>query len=166
MTENSGVVSPIDIVFRARHEEVEYTATFRANAVSGRNLTSEFYVDHASLVATFRSAEPEPDAEPEPVGRGAALDGIGIDRTFLIERCIGDERETYARLARLAVAWWFDEFERDAEPIVLANARLVAAVVHAATTSVGAMEPKSRTDPRRRVAWREVLVGGTPVASQ
>jgi hypothetical protein len=161
MAETQRGVGAIDIVLRARREEVEYEVTFRANEMYVRELTSEFLVDHASIVARFRSAEPEPSTQHLPIVQSVALDGIGIDRAFLIERCIGDERETYARLVCLAIAWWFDEFERDAEPIIAANARLVAAVVHAAVGREGETAAMNRTDPARRVVWRNISVGVT-----
>jgi hypothetical protein len=65
-------------------------------------------------------------------------------------------------LARLALDWWFDEFERDASPITLGNARLVKAVVDTALAEESQDASRNHTRPERRFEWREVAAPGLP----
>ena len=156
-TNDLASVRAVDITFRARQEECEYLAVFRVNPVEVRERTAVFYVDHASLIAMFRAAEPsdgESGAEP---ASAAALDGIGVDHEFLVARRDADEDAMFCALARLALDWWFDEFERDASPITLGNARLVKAVVEMALAIESQNPPKNQTQPARRFLWREVV---------
>lgn len=153
-------VRAVDITFRARQEECEYLAVFRVNPVEVRGRTVVFYVDHASLIAMFRAAEPRGDdfdAEPASI---AALDGIGVDHEFLVARRDGGDGTMFRELARLALDWWFDEFERDASPITLGNARLVKAVVYTALADESPDAPKSHTLEARRFEWREGAAAG------
>jgi hypothetical protein len=80
-----------------------------------------------------------------------ALDAIGFDHTFLVSRHGGDEAASYRDLARIAMAWWFDQFEKDASAITLAVARLAEAVV-------GGMGEENRIAPDRRLAWNYIRV--------
>ena len=59
-------------------------------------------------------------------------------------------------LARLALDWWFDEFERDASPITLGNARLLKAVVDTALAEESQDAPQNHTLAKRRFGWLEV----------
>lgn len=147
----------IDITFRARQEECEYLAVFRVNPVEVRGRTAVFYVDHASLIAMFRAAEPVDDESGVEPACAAALDGIGVDHEFLVARRDGDDGAMLRDLARLALDWWFDEFERDASPITLGNARLAKAVVETALAVESQNPPKNHTQPARRFLWREVV---------
>jgi len=63
-------------------------------------------------------------------------------------------------LARLALDWWFDEFERDVSPITLGNARLVRAVVDTALAEESPDAPSNHTLAARRFEWREVAAAG------
>lgn len=155
-----GSVRAIDVTFRARQEECEYRAVFRVNPVEVRRRTAVFYVDHASLAATFRAAEPDGDEVDAGPASAAALDGIGVDHEFLVARRDGDDNATFRELARLALDWWLDEFERDASPITLGNARLVKAVVDAALAEESPDAPKNHTLAARRFEWREVAAAG------
>lgn len=150
-------VCAVDITFRARQEECEYLAVFRVNPVEVRARTVVFYVDHASLIAMFRAAEPSDDESGAEPASAAALDGIGVDHAFLVARRDGDDGAIFRDLARLALDWWFDEFERDASPITLGNARLVKAVVETALAVESQNPPKNQTQPARRFLWREVV---------
>ena len=155
-----GSVRAVDITFRARQEECEYLAVFRVNPVEVRGRTVVFYVDHASLIAMFRAAEPRGDDFDAESSSIAALDGIGIDHEFLVARRDGDDGAMFRELARLALDWWFDEFERDASPITLGNARLVGAVVDTALAEESPQAPKNHTLATRRFEWREVAAAG------
>lgn len=135
----------IDLEFRARRDEVEYCVNFRVNPVDIGDRTAEFYVDNAGITVGLRSTEPEGTEEgdwPE-----ATLDGIGIDHSFIVVHAGMDRTEVALALANLALAWWFDQFEEDAKPIVLANARLIAAVLDPREPNLTAVH--------RRVAWIE-----------
>lgn len=145
------------MTFRARQEECEHVAVFRVNPVEVRGRTVVFYVDHASLIAMFRAAEPSDEESGPAPAPAAALDGIGVDHEFLVARRDGDDGAMFRDLARLALDWWFDEFERDASPITLGNARLVKAVVEMALAVESQNPPKNQTQPARRFLWREVV---------
>lgn len=157
-------VCAVDINFRARQEECEYLAVFRVNPIEVRARTVVFYVDHASLIAMFRAAEPSDKEGDEPSGAepasAAALDGIGVDHEFLVARRDDDDGAMFRDLARLALDWWFDEFERDASPITLGNARLLKAVVDTALAEEAQDAPQNHTRPTRRFEWREVAAPG------
>ncbi len=141
----------IDIAFRACQEECEYCATFRVNPRALGERTAEYYVDHACVTVRFRGRVPSAEDD----ARVVALDAIGFDHTFLVSRHGGDEAASYRELARIAMAWWFDEFERDASAITLAVARMVEAVV-------GGMGEGSGTAPDRRLAWNYIRVPAPP----
>ena len=100
-------VCAVDINFRARQEECEYLAVFRVNPIEVRARTVVFYVDHASLIAMFRAAEPSDKEGDEPSGAepasAAALDGIGVDHEFLVARRDDDDGAMFRDLARLAL---------------------------------------------------------------
>ncbi len=135
----------IDIAFRALQEECEYCVTFRVNLRALGERTAEYYADHASLTVRFRGRVP--NAEDD--ARMVALDAVGFDHTFLVSRHGGDEAASYRELARIAMAWWFDQFEKDASAITLAVARLAQAVA----------EEESRVAPDQRLmTWREIRV--------
>lgn len=154
MTADLSLVQAIDIIFRARQEECEYLAAFRVNPRVVRDRTVSFYVDHASMTVAFRSEEPR-TAGDEP-RNSAALDGIGIDREFLVSRRDADEHAMFCELVGLALAWWFDEFERYASPITRANAALIKTVVETALADSPEEPMKNHTAAARRFAWREV----------
>lgn len=141
-------VTAVDLEFRTRRDEVEYCVIFRVNPVEFGDRTAEFYVDNAGLVVGFRSVEPDGEGEADGDWAAAALDGIGIDHSFRVMHAGLDRAAVAGTLARLAVAWWFDQHEQEAEPIVLANARLIAAVLDPRVPNLTAVE--------RRVAWREI----------
>ena len=153
-------VRAVDITFRARQEECEYLAVFRVNPVEVRARTVVMYVDHASLIAMFRAAEPSDGEARAELASGAALDGIGVDHEFLVARRDADDGAMFRDLARLALDWWFDEFERDASPITLGNARLVKAVVDTALAEESQDARQNHTRPERRFEWREVAAAG------
>lgn len=153
-------VRAVDVTFRARQEECEYLAVFRVNPTEVRERTVVFYVDHASLIAMFRAAEPDDGEACAKPTSGTALDGIGIDHEFLVARREEDDDAMFRDLARLALDWWFDEFERDASPITLGNARLVKAVVDTALAADAQDAPQNHTRPERRFDWREVSAIG------
>lgn len=153
-------IRAVDITFRARQEECEYLAVFRVNPVEARARTVAFYVDHASLIAMFRAAEPSDDESGAEPACAAALDGIGVDHEFLVARRDGDDGAMFRDLARLALDWWFDEFERDASPITLGNVRLVKAVVETALAGESQDAPMNLTEAVRRFEWREVAAAG------
>lgn len=133
----------IDIAFRAQQEECEYCLTFRVNPRALGERTAEYYVDHACVTVRFRGRV----ASAEDGARVVALDAIGFDHTFLVSRHGGDEAASYRELARIAMAWWFDQFEKDASAITLAVARLAEAVVG------------NRAAPDQRLmTWRELGV--------
>jgi hypothetical protein len=153
-------VRAVDVTFRARQEECEYLAVFRVNPVEVRARTVVMYVDHVSLIAVFRSAEPDDGEACAKPTSGTALDGIGIDHEFLVARREEDDDAMFRDLARLALDWWFDEFERDASPITLGNARLVKVVVDTALAEESQDAPLNHTRPARRFGWREVAAIG------
>ena len=153
-------VRAVDITFRARQEECEYLAVFRVNPVEVRARTVVMYVDHASLIAMFRASEPSDGEACAELASGAALDGIGVDHEFLVARRDAADGAMFRDLARLALAWWFDEFERDASPITLGNARLVKAVVDTALAEESQDASRNHTRPERRFEWREVAAAG------
>jgi hypothetical protein len=153
-------VCAVDIAFRARQEECEYLAVFRVNPVEARARTVAFYVDHASLIAMFRATEPSGEERGDEPASVAALDGIGVDHEFLVARRDDDRGAVFRDLARLALDWWFDEFERDASPITLANARLVKAVVDTALAEESQDARQNHTRLERRFEWREVAAAG------
>jgi hypothetical protein len=146
----------IDITFRARQEECEYRAVSRVNPVEVRERTAIFSVDHASLIAMFRAAEPSDEEGGAVRASAAALDGIGVDHAFLVARRDDDLGAMFRDLARLALNWWFDGFERDASPITRANAALIDAVVDAALADSPQEPVKNHTALARRSEWREV----------
>jgi len=133
---------------------------FRVNPVEVRERTAVFYVDHASMIAMFRAVEPSDEESGGEPASAAALDGIGIDREFLVARREADEDAMFRDLARLALDWWFDEFERDASPITLGNARLVKAVVETALAVESRDTPANHTRRPRRFGWRAVAGSG------
>jgi hypothetical protein len=153
-------VRAVDVTFRARQEECEYLAVFRVNPTEVRERTVVLYVDHVSLIAVFRSAEPDDGEACANPTSGTALDGIGVDHEFLVARREGDDGAMFRDLARLALDWWFDEFERDASPITLGNARLLKGVVDTALAEESQDAPSNHTLPARRFDWREVSATG------
>lgn len=150
----------IDITFRARQEECEYVAVLRVNPVEARERTAVFFVDHASLLVMFRATEPTGDEDRAEPAAAAALDEIGVDHEFVVTRREGDDGAMFRALSRLALDWWFDEFERDASPITLGNARLVKAVVDMALAEDSQDARQNHTLQARRFDWREVTGPG------
>jgi len=144
----------VDLAFRAQQEECEYCLTFRVNPRALGERTAEYYVDHACVTVRFRGRV----ASAEDGARVVALDAIGFDHTFLVSRHGGDEAASYRELARIAMAWWFDQFEKDASAITLAVARLAEAVVGNAMRSSNDRDDPTHTTADRRMSWREVLV--------
>jgi len=137
----------VDLAFRAQQEECEYCLTFRVNPRALGERTAEYYVDHARVTVRFRARV----ASAEDDARVVAPDAICFDHTFLVSRHGGDEAASYRELARIAMAWWFDQFEKDASAITLAVARLAEAVV-------GGMGEENRIAPDRRLAWNYIRV--------
>jgi hypothetical protein len=105
----------------------------------------------------FRAAEPSDEEGGAEPASAAALDGIGVDHEFLVARREADDAAMFRDLARLALDWRFDEFERDASPITLGNARLLKAVVETALAVESQNPPKNQTQPARRFLWCEVV---------